>query len=366
MQPINFILSYLSICDNFTGLVEFMPAAALGYYSWRTHQQQSTIDASKSHHNIVSIQTLATFALLLWSLRLGTFLIYRMRKRPAVDSRLGEGKDRRKNRNSMLKILQFWLIHGTWGLVCSLPVSLLNSESNHNIILHSSAAEKEHVDEPTTFKVYQRSSEITLIQSIGLLIWLIGFVIEALADDTKLRNYNRLFSNQVDFQKHDDEYYRMNGHFLWKYSRNPNFFGECLCWLGLAIAAANEFYPDTNFSSFNFRYSSQSVANIKFLACWLSPMLTLAIMLGEAVLLSEWKNNRRYRKIVEDKDSTSKRMKYDEYKSQTSLLIPCHPILYKSCPKMIRRIFLFDWEIYEKLRDPSTLILHKDRRSKQD
>ena len=107
MQPINFILSYLSICDNFTGLVEFMPAAVLGYYCWRSHQPQSTFDALKSHHNIVSIQTLATFSLLLWSLRLGSFLIYRMRKRPAVDSRLGEGKDRRKIEIQCLRFCNF-------------------------------------------------------------------------------------------------------------------------------------------------------------------------------------------------------------------------------------------------------------------
>ena len=89
-------------------------------------------------------------------------------------------------------------------------------------------------------------------------------------------------------------------------------------------------------------------------------------MLGEAVLLAEWKNNRRYRRNQKDKDSIFIRTEYDGYKNQTSLLIPCPPNLYKVLPNIIRRIFLFDWQIYEKSRDPSTLIVQNDRQNKQD
>merc|ERR1711944_124760 len=84
MQPINFLMSYNSICDNFTGLVEFIPAAALGYFCW-IHQESQRSNESSDITNDISIQALVTFALIVWSLRLGLFLLYRMRIRPAVD-----------------------------------------------------------------------------------------------------------------------------------------------------------------------------------------------------------------------------------------------------------------------------------------
>ena len=93
-----------------------------------------------------------------------------MRKRPAVDSRLGEPNNRRKNTLSTLKILQFWLIHGTWGLICSLPITLLNAEVNHNVIPGNSVTEKERVDNMSTLKDDQHSSVITKIQYICLFI----------------------------------------------------------------------------------------------------------------------------------------------------------------------------------------------------
>ena len=99
MQPINFLLSYNSICDNFTGLVEFAPAAALGYFCWIQNELGGRNESNET--NYIFIQTITSFALILWSLRLGIFLLYRMRIRPAVDTRLGEANLR--NKKSMLK-----------------------------------------------------------------------------------------------------------------------------------------------------------------------------------------------------------------------------------------------------------------------
>ena len=78
MQPVNFLLSYNSICDNFTGLVEFIPAAVLGYHCWINQSAQAS--GVSREMNGVSIQALATTALLIWSLRLGIFLFYRIKQ----------------------------------------------------------------------------------------------------------------------------------------------------------------------------------------------------------------------------------------------------------------------------------------------
>merc|ERR1712227_462301 len=107
MQIINLLLSAKFSIDNFTGFVEFVPAAILGHI----------------HYSDYSIhQYLSTIALLIWSSRLTGFLIYRMQARSAMDSRLYHPEHR-----TIPQLLGFWLLHGSWGVVVSLPVTLLNA-----------------------------------------------------------------------------------------------------------------------------------------------------------------------------------------------------------------------------------------------
>ena len=354
MQCINFVLSYFSICHNFTGLIEFIPLAIIGYLYWANSERQ--LHPEESVPKRLSIQGLATTALVSLSLRLGLFLLYRMRSRLAVDTRLGKTKQR--NVQSVCSILKFWLIHGEWGVFCSLPVTLLNSKTL--VATHTgheaSAKEIEHnsIDlKPVndSLREYYKESEITIMQYCALIVWFLGFLIEALADHTKLNTYNKIFLEKENCSN-NNKYYNMNGHFLWRYSRNPNFFGECMCWLGIGLSAAMEFYPETDFTAL-LSFDVTNTANVKFFLCWLSPLFTLGIMLGEAVLLSEWKNNRRYR----SKNYAEGNSDYDAYKRCTSLLIPIPPELYVKLPNTIRKIFFFDWDIYEKSRNPNTLIV---------
>ena len=242
-----------------------------------------------------------------------------MRIRPAVDTRLGEANLR--NKKSMLKLFQFWMIHGTWGFVCSLPVTLLNAKAYSDI---------------------QKESGTHWMQHLAMFVWFLGFVIEAVADYTKLRNYNQNSSEMKDRSKMPT-YYNMNNHVLWKYSRHPNFLGECMCWLGLGCAAALEFYPDSSLNPFNS-------IDVNFFLCLLSPIFTFGIMLGEAVLWTEWKNNFRFRK-----ENFIVRSEYEEYKKRTSLLIPFPPQLYIMLPKIVRKYVFFELDIYEKARNPNWL-----------
>ena len=60
----------------------------------------------------------------------------------------------------------------------------------------------------------------------GLLLWLVGFSFEAIADEQKRR-----FKSDVN---NKDSFIRTG---LWSISRHPNYFGEILLWIGMAVIA---------------------------------------------------------------------------------------------------------------------------------
>lgn len=65
------------------------------------------------------------------------------------------------------------------------------------------------------------SSNIGWWQLIGLAIWLIGFIFEALGDYQLLR-----------FKRNPDNTGKVLNTGLWRYTRHPNYFGEFLIWWG--------------------------------------------------------------------------------------------------------------------------------------
>lgn len=97
MQFVNFALSRFSIADNFTGLVEFLPAALIGLATSGTLHPR---------------QVLLTAMLSSWSLRLGLFLLGRMQSRSGPDGRMNS----LRAMSGVVKVglLGFWIVHGTW------------------------------------------------------------------------------------------------------------------------------------------------------------------------------------------------------------------------------------------------------------
>lgn len=73
------------------------------------------------------------------------------------------------------------------------------------------------------FQIYS-GSEINPLAYIGLGIWLLGFIIESIAD----RQLQRFVTNPANKGKIMDQG-------LWKYSRHPNYFGELTMWWGIFI-----------------------------------------------------------------------------------------------------------------------------------
>ena len=137
--------------------------------------------------NIGSV-VLSTF-IIIWSLRLGTFLFLRIKK---------AGKDRRFNqiKKSFSWFFMTFSISGMWVTICS--ICALTGVANGIIF-----------------------SSITII---GIVIFLIGFTIEIIADSQKTK-----------FRAKDGNKDKFISSGLWKYSRHPNYLGEIILWLGISL-----------------------------------------------------------------------------------------------------------------------------------
>jgi steroid 5-alpha reductase family enzyme len=128
---------------------------------------------------------------IIWAVRLGSYLFSRIRK-AGKDSRFDDIKP------SFLRFLNTWTIQGLW------------------VTFTASAA---WVAITTNTR-----KELDIFALVGFLVWVVGFTIEVVADVQKSRfradpkNKGRFISNGV-----------------WAWSRHPNYFGEILLWVGVAI-----------------------------------------------------------------------------------------------------------------------------------
>jgi steroid 5-alpha reductase family enzyme len=62
--------------------------------------------------------------------------------------------------------------------------------------------------------------------AVGLVVWLVGFAIEVIADNQK-KSFRADPANQGRFIEVG----------LWAWSRHPNYFGEIVLWTGIAVIA---------------------------------------------------------------------------------------------------------------------------------
>mgnify|MGYP001768417295 CR=1 FL=1 len=139
-------------------------------------------------------RSILIFALVvLWAGRLGTFLFRRVKK---------AGKDDRFDdiKPSFLRFLNVWTIQGLW-ITLTLAAALVSITTTYRKPLDGFAI-------------------------AGLLIWLVGFGVEVVADLQKSR-FNANPANKGRFINTG----------LWSRSRHPNYFGEITLWVGIAVMA---------------------------------------------------------------------------------------------------------------------------------
>ncbi|MBI2759318.1 MAG: DUF1295 domain-containing protein [Chloroflexi bacterium] len=128
-----------------------------------------------------------------WAIRLGSFLFGRIRK-AGKDDRFDEIKP------SFIRFLNVWTIQGLW-VTFTMAAAL---------VAITTATRK----------------ELDLFAIVGFLVWIFGFAIEVVADSQKSR-FNANPNNKGKFIQTG----------LWSRSRHPNYFGEIMLWVGIAIIA---------------------------------------------------------------------------------------------------------------------------------
>jgi steroid 5-alpha reductase family enzyme len=74
--------------------------------------------------------------------------------------------------------------------------------------------------------VSAQPAHLTFRDPAGSLVWAVGFVFETVADAQLAR-----------FKADPQNKGRVMQRGLWRYSRHPNYFGECLIWWGLFLIA---------------------------------------------------------------------------------------------------------------------------------
>ena len=130
---------------------------------------------------------------LAWAVRLGSFLFRRISK-AGKDDRFDEIKP------SFVRFLNVWTIQGLWVTVTAAAAWVAMTSVTR--------------------------VALDWIALAGFLVWAVGFGIEVVADQQKAR-FNAISANKGNFISTG----------LWSKSRHPNYFGEILLWIGVAIVA---------------------------------------------------------------------------------------------------------------------------------
>jgi steroid 5-alpha reductase family enzyme len=126
-----------------------------------------------------------------WALRLGIFLFSRI---------LISGEDRRFTAMKVhwLRFFQAWNVQGVWVFITLLSILIANQT----------------VDK----------APLNIPNYIGIGVWVFGFLFESIADQQK-RSFR---SDPLNANK-----WISKG--LWSISRHPNYFGEIVLWIGIAL-----------------------------------------------------------------------------------------------------------------------------------
>lgn len=131
---------------------------------------------------------------LLWALRLGTFLFRRILK-AGKDGRFDELKE------TWSRFLLVWTMQAFW------------------VIFTAGAA--------FTAMTSEASVPVGWLAVVGIVVWVLGLGLEATADAQKAA---------FTADQRNEGAFISSG--LWSWSRHPNYVGEILLWLGVALVAA--------------------------------------------------------------------------------------------------------------------------------
>lgn len=154
---------------------------------------------SLSFNSVVTERKLlVSFLVLLWGLRLSSYLWMRMHGKPE-EWRYRLRREQWGRFATVRSFFQVFMVQGILILIIALPVIYVNTYSGLGL---------------------------GWIDLVGVLLWSTGFFIES-ASDYQLYRFKRGEKNKE----------RILTDGLWHYSRHPNYFGEALMWWGIFVIA---------------------------------------------------------------------------------------------------------------------------------
>ena len=156
-----------------------------------TYLTVSAVAVAYGNQDARALLLLALVAI--WAVRLGSFLFLRIRR---------AGSDRRFNsiKPHAATFLMTWILQGLWvSLTLACALAAMTSE---------------------------RTVPMGPVAIVGALVWSLGFAFEVVADRQK---------TEFRLQPENKGNFITSG--LWAWSRHPNYFGEILLWIGIAIIA---------------------------------------------------------------------------------------------------------------------------------
>lgn len=137
------------------------------------------------------------------------------------------------------------------------------------------------ISQPVMLINTAENATLTLINYLGIVLWLIGFFFQVVGD-YQLKQF-------IENEKNEENRLVTKG--LWKYTRHPNYFGEATMWWGIFLI---------------------SLVSTKSLLGIIGPLtITFLLLFVSGVPMLE----KRYQG----------RKDYDEYKKQTSMFFPLPP-----------------------------------------
>ncbi|KAG9131244.1 hypothetical protein Leryth_006092 [Lithospermum erythrorhizon] len=195
------------------------------------------------------------------------------------------GEDRRfdKMRDNLAKLAVFWILQAVWVWTVSLPLTIVNASD--------------------------KDPDLGNRDFVGWVMFLMGIVIEATADQLKL-TFKNSPANRGKWCNIGP----------WRYSRHPNYFGEILLWWGIYVA------------------STPVLDGAERLVVLGPIFLTLLLLFISGIPLLEASADKKFGTVPG----------YRLYKRGTSPLIPLPAKLYKDLPQWFQTLFLFEFPLYSR------------------
>lgn len=148
------------------------------------------------------VQLFVAFLVTLWGLRLATHIGSRFLRSKSEDARYVELRKKWRGNQVTNTYFRIYVVQSVLAVIVALPVLV--------VMTHEQSSQ----------------SRASLAVLIGGAIWVIGFVVQVIAD-RQLREFIRTTQNKNSLLQTG----------LWRYSRHPNYFGEIFMWWGIALTA---------------------------------------------------------------------------------------------------------------------------------